>query len=339
MNARKQSSVGRWVVGSALVAAVGILPTGCKSWPGKQPPLLDTRGMVPPPYSTPGADGFRSPPVEPMVFPGEVGVPYPAEPLPMVEVAPSLPSIALPPPPASQQLTYEVKKGDSLWKIGQAYGVTHQELAAANRLQVDASLPVGKVLVIPAGGKFVPPEERPKAAAPAVKPAAGAAQRPSPAVAATPASGQRQLNSDGTYTVRPNDSLWLIARDFKVQVKDIRDLNNLTTDVLQVDQKLKMPGAGGMAASTPPAGGAVRVTAEPKPTVVQPGTAVLPPTTGQPLPTAPINMLDYTVTNNDSLQNIADMFSIGVDDIVKANPGVKTDADLRPNMNLRIPLN
>lgn len=47
--------------------------------------------------------------------------------------------------------TYTVRAGDSLWAIATARGITVSQLAAANGLDPNAILPIGKLLTIPAG--------------------------------------------------------------------------------------------------------------------------------------------------------------------------------------------
>jgi len=43
------------------------------------------------------------------------------------------------------------------------------------------------------------------------------------------------------YYVQPNDSLYLIAMDFNTTVSEIKDINNLSSDIIYVDQKLYIP--------------------------------------------------------------------------------------------------
>lgn len=62
-------------------------------------------------------------------------------------------SVIIPTPAAGT--THRVMAGESLWQIGQRYGVTIQELAQANGLANPAQLAVGQVLTIPQPGKPV----------------------------------------------------------------------------------------------------------------------------------------------------------------------------------------
>lgn len=48
-------------------------------------------------------------------------------------------------------------------------------------------------------------------------------------------------NSTIDYTVKSGDSLWKIARLYNTTVAIIKDLNNLTSDLLRVGQVLKLP--------------------------------------------------------------------------------------------------
>ena len=46
---------------------------------------------------------------------------------------------------------------------------------------------------------------------------------------------------EGTYTVKSGDSLWSIANRFGTTVAELKALNNLNTNALQVGQVLKLP--------------------------------------------------------------------------------------------------
>ena len=99
--------------------------------------------------------------------------------------------------------TYVVKKGDSLWSIANNYGITVDELKAANNLSSNI-LNVGDTLVIPKKESAKPGEYL-------------------------------------VYTVQKGDNLWDISRKYDVTVKDIIDLNNLGTTALSINQQLLIP--------------------------------------------------------------------------------------------------
>ena len=49
------------------------------------------------------------------------------------------------------------------------------------------------------------------------------------------------MKTEVTYTVKRGDTLWSIAKDFEVSVDDIKNANNLTTNLLTVGQNLIIP--------------------------------------------------------------------------------------------------
>jgi murein DD-endopeptidase MepM/ murein hydrolase activator NlpD len=53
-------------------------------------------------------------------------------------------------------LRHRVERGETLYRIGQAYGVSHAELARANRLRDADRIEVGQVLVIPHASRRLP---------------------------------------------------------------------------------------------------------------------------------------------------------------------------------------
>lgn len=98
---------------------------------------------------------------------------------------------------------YTVKKGDSLYVIANKYGITVDELKAANNLSSNL-LNVGQILKIPKKEEATPSEYE-------------------------------------VYTVKSGDSLWSIATNYGVSVDDIINLNNLGTTILQIGQQILIP--------------------------------------------------------------------------------------------------
>lgn len=110
---------------------------------------------------------------------------------------------------ASEVITYVVKSGDTLSEIASAYGVTVDDLMAANDLP-DELLDVAQVLTIP------------------------------PVGAADALDG----TATKTYIVKSGDTLDGIAGRYDVSVDDIMEANDLDSDLLQLGQKLIIPTGG-----------------------------------------------------------------------------------------------
>ena len=96
---------------------------------------------------------------------------------------------------------YVVKKGDSLWSISQKYNITVNELIDINNLE-DLTLQINQELKVPKTGITEPNEE--------------------------------------IYIVKKGDTLWSISRETGLSVNEIKELNNLTSNLLSVGQSLKI---------------------------------------------------------------------------------------------------
>jgi LysM repeat protein len=330
--------------------------------------LADRDGVVPPPYDSPAAGASSggalvfpsAQPAFPAVLPGAPLVTE--EPGPILEplepeTAPSaaVSEIILPEAPKIERLTHTVAKNESLWTIGQKYGITYQELAAYNHLDVNAVLPVGKVLNIPPGG-------RPGAAVEGRAPTVRGAAAPAPVSTA----------GTSTYVVQRGDSISLIAHRSGMTQAELRQLNGLKSDRINIGQKLLVRGEVKIPAGTTPKPAApkpeVEKPAAPKPETTKPETTkpeeTLPeltaPVAPEAAPAAPVapeaaptvpevvpapapaaeagqRRLPHDVCKDDTLENIAEMYGTTVQAIQQANPDLKSNADLKVGNTIMVP--
>ena len=103
--------------------------------------------------------------------------------------------------PVSGSNYYVVKKGDSLWSIARANGLTVDELKSLNNLSSNV-LHVGDTLLI------------------------------------SSADSTGDAGNDTYYVVKNGDTLWSIARKHNLSVNELKALNNLSSNVLSVGQRL-----------------------------------------------------------------------------------------------------
>ena len=91
-----------------------------------------------------------------------------------------------------------------LWSISRKYNVNVNDIKLANNLTNDI-LTIGQILTIP-----------------------------------SIRNSEDYLESN-LYVVQKGDSLWSIANEFKVSINEIRMINNLSTDILNIGQTLIIP--------------------------------------------------------------------------------------------------
>ncbi|TVR00048.1 MAG: LysM peptidoglycan-binding domain-containing protein [Deltaproteobacteria bacterium] len=179
---------------------------------------------------------------------------------------------------APAEITVEVRSGDILGSIAQRHGVTVAQIREWNNLRNDTIHP-GQRLII----------------------------RPGEAAA------QRELRDSGMVEVevRPGDILGSIAERHRVTVAQIRQWNNLQSDIIYPGQRLRVrPGARDEAAAARPAGGGASS-----------GTSSMYQT--------------HTVARGETLIGIAQRHGVTVDQIRQWNPRV-TPERLQIGQTLRI---
>lgn len=143
--------------------------------------------------------------------------------------------------PSNGQVIYTIKKGDSLYNIANKYNTTVEALKKANNLTSN-TLSIGQTLTIPST------EEE---------------------------SGDNSL----IYKVVSGDTLYSIAKKYNTTANDIKELNNLSSNLLNIGQTLKIPSS----------------------------------TTTEP------TYLTYTVVSGDNLYSIARRYNTNIDTIKALN--------------------
>ncbi len=143
-------------------------------------------------------------------------------------------------------LVYVVKSGDNLWDIANKFDTTVSTLMSINNL-TSSSLKINQQLLIPKEKEIIEP---------------GATE----------------------YTVVSGDNLWDLANKFDTTVNAIKKANNLTSNLLQIGQKLIIPAGEIEKEEVPGVGG-----------------------------------VNYVVQSGDNLYSIANKYDTTVDAIKKAN--------------------
>jgi LysM repeat protein len=182
-------------------------------------------------------------------------------------------------------VVYTVVSGDNVNKIAARYGISVADLMAANDMSSDL-LQVDQKLVIPRAGAVEGGE------------VVQAAPTPTPVV----------------YTVKRGDNVNLIAARYGVSVADLMAFNGMSSDVLQIDQKLTIPLGD-----------------------VPRGADGLPVPTPTPTPKSAIYLV--VVRAGDTIESIAKRLGSSVDAIVDFNDNLQNaDTIIRPGEQVIVPV-
>ena len=112
-----------------------------------------------------------------------------------------------------QKNIYTVKSGDSLYSISKNFNTTVDEIKKLNNLKTN-SLSIGQKLLIPNQSSNINNN-----------------------------SNDSNNNNDNNnyYIVKSGDSLYSISKNFNTTVDEIKRINNLTSNILSIEQKLLIP--------------------------------------------------------------------------------------------------
>ena len=174
------------------------------------------------PAVQPTAD-FNQPLIDPAATPGEAEIaPVEGEVILLVPVEggeAAEPAITEEPTAAptgnTQEQSYTVQAGDSLYRLSLLFGVSIEDLIAANNLANPNSLELGQELIIPV---------------------AGFAETAAPAAATAAATEER------IHVVRAGDSLFSIGRQYGFTIEELQTYNSLDNpNQLAIGQEIRIP--------------------------------------------------------------------------------------------------
>ncbi len=234
---------------------------------------------------------------------------------------------------------YSVVKGDTLMVIAAQYDLRWQDVVAVNPGINPNRLRIGQVVQLPGQVDVTLKKAVSRASARSANPVA----------------------SEGTIThkVQKGESLSVIARRYGVKVVDLKQANNLTSDMIRIGQTLKIVNptraSGAGATPTPAAVKAPAVVAPVK--AVTPAAADTPVTPVKSVPPKPAPTLEaaddaasavvtpaaatpqsfrlYTVKENEDLYAVAIRWGVSPNEIKTLNN--LTGNDLEPGKTIKIP--
>ncbi len=170
-----------------------------------------------------------------------------------------------------------VQAGDTLFQLSKKYGVTVDSLKTTNHLLYDG-LWIGQRLTIP--------------------------------IAANNDSSNSTTTQLKIYTVQRGDSLYKIARNFDIGIEELKNINGLTSNLLNIGQQLKVPGENSDSSSNSNSNSG---------TDSNSNTGTNTGNTDSNAGNTSSSWAIYTVKKGDSLYKIALQFKISVDRIKQIN--------------------
>ncbi len=358
-----QKPVSRIRIAAALGGLTGVvmlsaMTSGCAPGRTRDTVLLDSRGVMPPPYVQPeDIDREREPmrreparpeprvreevaeaplqPMEPLIPDDEPAEPLPPpeeepavrEPKVVEEPEPRVPDFPEPEVTETELHTHTVQAGESLWRIGRRYDVSHRDIMAYNEIEEGDVLREGQELTLPPGARL--DEETVREPEP----------EPDPVPRPTETE-ERELREGDKYTVRRGDSLSVIASDFGVNVNDIKVLNDLDSDRIFEGQTLIIPET-----DTEPE---PEVAREPEPDEPAVDVDEELPTPEWELATDEIedepipeedrmDTLEHVVLEGETFADIGEMYDVDPNEIRRYNPDLD-ESDLEAGTTVDVPV-
>ena len=250
-----------------------------------------------------GTTRVQEEPVGPVVMPPTTEVVAPVE----VKEEPKVEAVV-------ESKAYVVKPGDNLGSIAKRFKVSTRDIIKLNTITNPNKIRVGQKLKLPGTVTLSAADVAP---APVTKSAHRKTAKAAVKSAPVTASGD-------VYVVKSGDMLGSIAVAHKTTSKAIKQLNALSSDRLQVGQKLKLP--KGAVAPAETAAPVDAMTPDEMAAPVAPAVDVLPPKSNDVL---------HVVELNQDLNSIAMMYGVRAEEVMTLNN--LSSPDVKAGQTLKIP--
>lgn len=181
---------------------------------------------------------------------------------------------------STRYASYKVRPGDTWWGVAKKHKVSVEALQAANKKGAAGKLQIGQALKIPGVAALAKAEK---------------------------ADAGEWAAKRANYVVREGDTLWGIAKQFKMDAATLSKANNLSSKALKVGQKIYVPDMGG----------ARTMAAKAKAAAVRQ------------------KLAHYKVRQGDSLWSIARRFGVSPADLRQWNKLAETSV-IRPGDELKV---
>ncbi len=256
------------------------------------------------------------------------------------------PVVEPPPAPAAEATTpYIVQRGDYLAKISKKYNITLNAIRRVNPNLKGDVIRVGQTIQLP--GKVDVGEQTKPVVAPVNKPKVVKEYKP-------------YVGPTKDYTIKNGDSLGLIAKKSGISVRQLKELNGLSSDVIRTGKTLKVPAEKVAASASAVAAVAKKEAAKPvaaqkadvksaaekadetKP-VVETAPVEAPVAPEQPVvaPAAPKTgddgYLTHVVAEGEDITSLSILYSLSPTEIRSYN-NLSENEELKPGQALKIPV-
>ena len=224
--------------------------------------------------------------------------------------------------------TYTVKSGDSVWLIANNHGITMAQLRSWNNFKNDLIHPGQKLVVSQTGSTNTGTTAKP------TTPTNTNTNTSNNATNNTTnnTTSKPTISTAKTYTVKADDSVWLIANNHGITMAQLRSWNNLKSDLIHPNQKLIVSQASGTSTGTTTK--AVTSTNTNVGTTTKPTTPTNTNNSSNSFNATTTTAKTYTVKSGDSVWLIANKHGITIDQLRNWN-NLKSDL-IHPNQTLKV---